>query len=340
LLTIDGSRGEGGGQILRTSLALSMVTGRTFRIERIRAGRRKPGLMRQHLTAVQAAAQVCGAAVEGATLGSRDLSFRPGPVRAGRYDFDVGTAGSATLVLQTVLPALLFAGGPSRLVLAGGTHNPHAPPFEFLERAFLPLLARMGAPVRAALELPGFYPAGGGRLTVEVESAARLAPLEIRERGALRARRAVARVSNLPMSIAQREVAVLTRALSLKPHEARAEIVASAGPGNVVLLEVESEALTEVFTGFGERGVRAETVAERLAREAREYLDAGVPVGRHLADQLLVLLALAGGGTFGTLSPSAHTTTNAAVIGEFLQARIAIEAEGEGGGYEVRVSVG
>jgi RNA 3'-terminal phosphate cyclase (ATP) len=161
MLTIDGSQSEGGGQVLRSSLALSLVTGRPFAIENIRAGRKKPGLLRQHLTAVLAAAEVSAAEVEGAALASRRLLFRPGRVRAGDYAFRVGTAGSATLVLQTVLPALLLAEGESTLTLEGGTHNPMAPPVDFLENAYLPLVNRLGPRVKVQLVRPGFYPAGG-----------------------------------------------------------------------------------------------------------------------------------------------------------------------------------
>src|SRR5262245_2007058 len=160
-ITIDGSAGEGGGQILRTALALSLVTARPFRIERIRAGRPKPGLLRQHLTAVQAAAKVGAARISGAEVGSLELTFEPTGLRGGAYDFAVGTAGSATLVLQTLLPALLRAREPSQLTIEGGTHNPYAPPFDFLARTFLPVLRRMGAAIEARLEAPGFYPAGG-----------------------------------------------------------------------------------------------------------------------------------------------------------------------------------
>src|SRR5512139_1323749 len=151
MIVIDGSRGEGGGQVLRSSLALSLVTGQPFRIEKIRAGRRKPGLMRQHLTAVNAAADIGCATVEGAHIGSQALAFYPRTVKPGRYHFAVGTAGSCTLVLQTVLPALLTAGFPSELVLEGGTHNPYAPPFDFLEQAFLPLMRKLGPGVSASL---------------------------------------------------------------------------------------------------------------------------------------------------------------------------------------------
>jgi RNA 3'-terminal phosphate cyclase (ATP) len=205
ILTIDGSQGEGGGQVLRSSLALSLVTGRPFVIEKIRAARKKPGLMRQHLTAVLAAAEISGAEVEGAALGSRRLVFSPGPVRAGDYTFRIGTAGSATLVLQTVLPTLLVAEVDSNLTLEGGTHNPMAPPLDFLEKAYLPLVNRLGPHVEVHLVRPGFYPAGGGEFTVHVQPAPQLGRLELIERGQIIARRVRALVANLPRHIAERE---------------------------------------------------------------------------------------------------------------------------------------
>jgi len=323
LLTIDGSQGEGGGQILRSSVALALVLGRPVRIERVRAGRRRPGLLRQHLTAVRAAAAIGeGGALEGAELGSMTIVFRPGVVRGGEHRFAVGSAGSATLVLQTILPPLLLAPAPSSLVLEGGTHNPMAPPFEQVERAFLPLLARMGCRVQAVLERHGFYPAGGGRLRVQIEPAVdgRLAPLELRERGALRSSRARAVVANLPRHIAERELARVRKTLGWAEPALELCEVESAGPGNLLSLELESEQLTEVVTGFGEKGVRAERVADLAIREARRYLRSGAPVGEHLADQLLLPLALAGGGAFRTLRPSSHLRTNVAVIQAFLPA--------------------
>jgi RNA 3'-terminal phosphate cyclase (ATP) len=323
MLTIDGAYGEGGGQILRSSLALSLVTGTPFRLERIRAGRAKPGLMRQHLTAVQAAAEIGRARVTGATIGSGSLEFRPGSVAPGRYGFSVGTAGSATLVLQTVLPPLLLASGRSELALEGGTHNVHAPPFDFLERVYLPLVRRMGPEVQARLDRPGFYPAGGGRFEVDIRPRPRLEPLELLERGPLRARHVRALVSRLPRSIAERELAAVAAELGWERREMRSEEVREPrGPGNVLMIELESEHVTEIVTGFGERGVPAETVAARAAAEARRYLEAGVPVGEHLADQLLLPLALAGGGAFLTLEPTAHTRTNAEVIARFLPVRV------------------
>jgi RNA 3'-terminal phosphate cyclase (ATP) len=329
MLTIDGSRGEGGGQILRSSLALA--TGTPFRIERIRAGRAKPGLMRQHLTALEAATAVGGASVEGAAIGSQEVVFRPGRVRAGTYRFAVGTAGSAGLVLQTVLLPLATAGGPSALILEGGTHNPHAPPFDFLAGAFLPLLRRMGARVEARLERAGFYPAGGGRMAIEIGEALALTPLDLPTRGATLRRRARALVSRLPRQIGDRELAVVRSRLGWAADELEVVVLGEgmAGPGNVLLLEIESAHVTEVFTGFGEVGVRAEAVAEQAAQEARSYLAADVPVGPHLADQLLLPLALAGGGRFRTVPLTRHATTNIEVIRQFLQRSIDVAPVGD-----------
>ena len=325
MLQLDGSRGEGGGQILRTSLALSMITGTPIQLQRIRAGRPKPGLMRQHLTAVRAAAKVCGAQLDGAELKSRQLNFTPGELAAGEYRFDIGTAGSATLVLQAVLPALMTAGTASRLTLCGGTHNIHAPPYDFLAKAFLPLLARMGPQVTATLVRPGFYPAGGGELIVDIDPAEGLARLDLIDSGRVVSRTARAIVSRLPRHIAEREVATLRRKLALSDRETVVEEVMSVGPGNVVLVEIESENVTEVFTGFGQRGVPAEKVAAGVARQTTRYLEAGVPVGEHLADQLLLPLALAGSGRYRTVAPSTHTTTNIETIREFLDVPIDVE---------------
>jgi RNA 3'-terminal phosphate cyclase (ATP) len=322
MLTIDGSQGEGGGQILRTSLALSLVTGTPFRIESIRARRAKPGLMQQHLTAVRAAAEVSRADVKGTAIGSRELTFKPGAIRTGDFFFAVGTAGSTTLVLQTVLPALLRAPGASSLVLEGGTHNPHAPPFDFLEKTFLPMINRMGPRVRAKLERPGFYPAGGGRFSVRIEPAV-LSPLDLRARGAVRHRLARAIVANLPRHIAERELHVVAELLGWSPDELQIEEVREAhGPGNLLMLEIECDHITEVVTAFGQRGVPAESVARKAVAEVERYLAAGVPVGEHLADQLLLPLALASGGSFVTLAPSLHAETNSEVIKMFLPVNI------------------
>jgi RNA 3'-terminal phosphate cyclase (ATP) len=322
LIVIDGSFGEGGGQILRTSLSLSMVTGRQFRIDNIRAGRDKPGLLRQHLTAVRAAAEVCGAAVEGDAIGSRSLRFSPGPIRSGEYAFSIGTAGSTTLVLQTVLPALLRAPGASRVVIEGGTHNPHAPTVDFLTRAFLPLLRKMGASVELTLDRHGFYPAGGGRITARIGPAPVLRPLELSARGEIVSREAVATIAALSGEIAKRELRVVAEMLGWGAETVRiSQLEPGRGPGNVVSITLASEHVTEVFTSFGVRGLSAEAVARGAVGQVRDYLRSGAPVWEHLADQLVLPLALAGGGRFVTGPLSAHARTNIAVTEKFLDIR-------------------
>jgi RNA 3'-terminal phosphate cyclase (ATP) len=321
MLTIDGAAGEGGGQVLRTALGLSLVTGEPFVIERIRAGRAKPGLQRQHLAAVDAAAAIGGARVEGAALGAQRLAFRPDRVRGGDYRFAIGTAGSTTLVLQTILPALLRADRPSSVVLGGGTHNPLAPPFEFLQLAFAPVLRSMGASLDLQLLRHGFAPAGGGTLAVNVAPSPSLRPPSLLERGRAGLRRARALLANLPDEIARRELAVVRRRLDVHPEELLVERVEAAGPGNVLLLELPAEGANEVIAAFGERGVRAEDVAAKACNEALAFLATTAPVGTHLADQLLIPMALAGGGEFRTPPPSLHTRTNAQVIERFLPIR-------------------
>jgi len=330
LVQIDGSLGEGGGQVLRTALALALVTRTPIKITNIRAGRKKPGLLSQHLASVNAAVAVSQAEVRGNAIGSGELYFSPQDIRPGSYHFAVGTAGSCTLVLQTVLPALSLAGGPSELTLEGGTHNPFAPPFDFLAKTFLPLLNRMGPTVMAALRRPGFYPAGGGKISVSIMPVSSLTRIDIPGRDELKACAARAMVSRLPRKIAERELAVIKKELAFSPLQLHdEEITDSPGPGNVVSVEVESEHVTEVFTAFGRRGVPAEEVALEVVAEAGEYLSSGVPVGKHLADQLLIPMALAGGGSFRTLFPTRHTATNIEVIRKFLSVDIEVGASDE-----------
>lgn len=328
-ITLDGSEGEGGGQILRSSLSLSLVTGRAFRMVKVRAGRGKPGLLRQHLTCVRAAAEVSGAAVEGAELGSQTLSFAPGPMRAGDYVFRIGSAGSTMLVMQSVLPALLRGSAAWTLAFEGGTHNTMAPSYDFIERVFLPVVNRMGPTVTCALERTGFYPAGGGRVTVAVTPSEGLARIELMERGAVVSKRVVARVAGLPGGIARREVVAADAVLGWGEECLRVESLPKEwGPGNVVLVEVVCERATEVFMACGEKGRSAEAVGAAVAKEAKAWLDAEVPVDEHLADQLLLPMALAGGGRFVTTEPSLHTMTNARVIERFLPVTIAAAEAG------------
>ena len=319
MLTIDGSHGEGGGQVLRTSLALSLLTRTPFRIENIRAKRKTPGLLRQHLTAVQAAAQIGDAAVEGASVGSSTLTFIPQALRSGEYAFAIGTAGSTMLVLQTILLPLALAEGPSVVELEGGTHNPSAPPYDFMERAFLPLLRRMGAEVELELLRPGFYPAGGGMIRVRIAPASRLGRLELDERGAITTRRARAVVANLPWTIAEREAKTAVAELEWPEDCVEAHtLTGSAGPGNLISIIVGAEHVTDVFTAFGERGVRAEQVAHAAVKQARRYINSNAAVGEQLADQLLLPLAIGAGGTFTTTPLSGHATTNIETIRRFV----------------------
>jgi RNA 3'-terminal phosphate cyclase (ATP) len=336
LIEIDGAFGEGGGQILRTSLALSLITRQPFRIWNIRANRAKPGLRRQHVTAVRAAATVGAADLDGDKVDSRELVFRPKRVRAGEYRFSVGTAGSTTLVFQAVLPALMVADAPSQLTFEGGTHNSGAPPFDYLDHVFLPVLNRMGPRVTARLVRHGFAPGGQGSFEVRVTPVRRLDALQLMRRGEIRERRVRALYANLPDHVAEREIATVRAHAEWAQAQATAERVDAAGSGNIVLLEVRTDELSELFTGYGERGVPAETVAQTAVRCAEEYLASGAPVGEHLADQILIPMALGEGGIYRTMRPTLHTTTNAEVIRKFLRVTIEID-EITPSEWEVRV---
>jgi len=325
MIQIDGSHGEGGGQIIRTALTLSLATGTPFCVSHIRAGRKRPGLLKQHLTAVKAAAEIGHASTQGADLHSRSLVFEPGEVTPGDYHFSIGTAGSSTLVLQTLLPVLLTAGGPSTLRLEGGTHNAYAPPFDFVDEAFLPLVNRLGPTCTATLDRRGFYPAGGGKLQVTIQPSTELERLDLIEPGSARDVSARAIVSRLPRHVAERELKVLATQLGLRNRQTEVvEDTTSPGPGNAVVVVIRSETATEVVTSFGSKGVPAERVAKEAAQETQAYLDAAVPVGSHLADQLLVPLALGSGGSYVTLPPTAHTKTNAETIQKFLDVSISM----------------
>ncbi|HEY0115231.1 MAG TPA: RNA 3'-terminal phosphate cyclase [Allosphingosinicella sp.] len=322
MIIIDGSEGEGGGQVVRNACALSLVTGAPFRATNIRGGRDKPGLMRQHVTAIEAASSIGNGECEGLNIGSSELTFRPGSVKPGEYRFAVGTAGSTGLVLQTVLPPLMLADAPSRLVLEGGTHNIYAPPFEFLAETFLPIVNRMGPRVEARLVRHGFYPRGGGRIEVDIAPAP-LRPVECMERGALLGRSATAVIAALPLEIAEREIATARKLLADWPEEAFAvhELPSERGPGNILLLAARFEHVTEIFSGFGKLGVPAERVAKTAAARMTGYCGSPAFAGPYLADQLLLPFALAGGGSFTTVKPSKHALTAAAVIELFLGRR-------------------
>lgn len=325
MLTIDGSQGEGGGQILRSALTLSMLTGEPFRIEKIRAGRAKPGLLRQHLAAVKAAAEISAGKITGAELGSTSLTFAPGEVRAGDYHFAIGSAGASALVFQTIFLALARQAVASRVTIEGGTHNLSAPPFEYLDRVFLPAVARMGFDATLTLHRHGFYPAGGGKLEASIGPARAAAEKFVAEdRGHLLSRRGEAVFANLAVDIARRELAKLSELLALAEDELMIREVKSAGPGNVLWLEIRHEQATDLFTAHGEMGVSAEQVAGKVARQVEKYVESGAAVGPYLADQLLLPLALSRGGRFTTTRPTPHTLSNIEVIEKFLPVEITV----------------
>ena len=332
-IEIDGSAGEGGGQILRTALALSMCTGLPVELRHIRARRPKPGLMRQHLTCVQAAQAVCAAKVAGAEPGSQQLRFEPGAVRAGDYAFNVGTAGSCTLVLQTVLPALMLLREASRVQLGGGTHNPMAPPFHFLERSFAPLLRRLGVGLDLSLRRHGFYPAGGGEIMARIDpQPGGLAPFDLNERGSPREAFAECLVAGLPPMVAARELAVVERALGFTEAQLRIPAMrAHEGPGNALMITLGFEHVTEVVTAFGEKRLNAEQVARAAVRDVAAYRASDGALGPHLADQWALPLALAvatrGGAaaSFTCTDTTEHFRTNASVIEQFLPVKFRVE---------------
>ncbi|MCS8149769.1 RNA 3'-terminal phosphate cyclase [Pseudomonas aeruginosa] len=312
LIELDGS--EGGGQILRSALSLSMTSGQPLRIRNIRGRRSRPGLLRQHLTAVRAAAEICAAEVEGAELGSRELAFRPGAIRAGDYAFAICSAGSCSLVLQTLLPALLAANGESRVRISGGTHNPLAPPADFLRDSWLPLLQRMGAEVDLELLRHGFVPAGGGELLAR------------------------ALLAGIPGHVGERELERVRQRLGWSDEEHQLEFLAEdQGPGNALLLRIDCEHICATFCAFGQAGVSAERVAEQVATQAIGWMESGCAADEHLADQLLLPMALAGAGSFTTPRLSAHLQSNRRVIERFLPVRIGDQAL-DGGGHRIVIT--
>ena len=343
LIEIDGSYGEGGGQVLRTALALSALTGQPTRIDRIRAGRRNPGLAPQHLAGVLATARICDAAVQGAAVGATTITFEPRErPRPGAYHVDVaesaqqGSAGSVTLILQTLLLPLAFAGATSHLTLRGGTHVAWSPPFDYLEQVYLPTLARAGFRADCHLDAWGFYPVGNGQISARVEPVKLpLTSLTLEERGELQQVQGRAIACNLPADIAQRIANragnVLTGAglpARLTPHRAK-----GAGPGAGLFLVATYDQAVAGFAALGAKGKPSDKVADEACQELLAYHAAAAPVDPHLADQLLLPLALtAGRSQFRTSQVSLHLLTNAPIIQRFIPAHISIDgAEGRPG---------
>ena len=333
-LLIDGSYGEGGGQILRTSLALSSVLGIPVDIINIRMSRKKPGLQPQHLTAVKAAATISSARVKGADLSSTALSFSPGAIAGGDFRFDVsekkGSAGSTSLVLQTILLPLCFAEHPSTITVLGGTHVPWSPTFHYLKQVFSQVLSRIGVSVDLNIEKWGWYPIGGGKVLAQIAPKREFTPFTITERRKLKRVKGISAVSNLPREIAERQRNQVISVLSQRGISADIEIISapSPGKGTLVFLHTEFENAVAGFDALGAIGKRAEDVANDSCHAMFEYLDTGGALDPHLADQVIPYLALAGGKSeFTTSRITQHLLTNIWVVKQFMDAHIEVEGE-------------
>ena len=321
-IQIDGSQGEGGGQILRTALALSMITGQAFELINIRAGRKKPGLMRQHLVCVQASQHISQAYVEGAELHSQRLYFAPQHVQSGKYQFQIGSAGSTTLVLQTLLPALLLQNESSELTISGGTHNPLAPTADFIEHCFLPALEKLGIAVEFKLNKAGFFPIGAGEIQIKIQPWQHRNKLNLLDRGTLQSTEAFAAVLNLSeeAQIAQRELATLNKRLKLDTQQQFH--LNGISQGNTAYVKVAHQNHVQLFTTLGEMRKSAEQIANHLAEQVKRYIASQAVVDEYLADQLLLPLALGQGGEFTAQCISEHTRTQAVMIEKFIDCEI------------------
>ncbi len=322
MIEIDGSQGEGGGQILRTSLSLAACLGKSVHIRNIRQGRKKPGLMRQHLACVNAIKKVSNAKVKGASLGSKAIEFIPSEIQAGDYHFSVGSAGSSILVFQTVLPALLLADKPSSLVFEGGTHNPMAPSYDFIKFTFLPVLEQLGIKFSAKIERYGFYPVGAGHWEIEITPPKVFSRLKLEQREQLLKTEAICIGSGIPGHVLEREKKQLLRRLGWSEKSITTTTVRSLGAGNMVILKAHYPKVTEVVGSIGTLGVSAERVADNAISLLQRYQDSGVPVGSYLADQLLLPMVIGEGGSFVTGPLSEHFKTNIAVIKQLTDVEI------------------
>ncbi len=343
MIEIDGK--DGGGQMLRSALSLAMVTGKSMRMINIRGQRNKSGLMRQHLTCVQAAVAISNGSVDGAEMRSTELVFHPGRVQAGNYVFKIGSAGSTTLLLQTLLPALLLADGESCVEVHGGTHNPMAPPIDFLKESFLPQLHKMGAQIDLECQKPGFAPAGGGVIRAKVTPMSRFRPVDWLDRGKLVEKRLDVLLAHVPTSVAEREITSFRRYVDKAQRKDSAmevvlgkwadnEVVvrqseSSDGSGNTLAAQLTFEHVTERVTTFGQRGVTAESVAQECWKALQRYLGSRATVGVRLADQLLLPMALAGEGALETVSLSNHLKTNMTVLEQFLDVSFVVQEKGD-----------
>jgi RNA 3'-terminal phosphate cyclase (ATP) len=343
ILRVDGAQGEGGGQVLRTALALSALRGVPVEIHSIRARRRNPGLQAQHLTVVNALAEICGAKVEGAALGSQRVHFIPGAIQAGEYDFDVGTAGSTTLVLQAILLPLALAAGPSRVALTGGTHVPWSPPVHYLREVWFPALAEMGLAVTLELLRWGFYPKGSGRIHVVIEGGAMLRPASLVSRQGSARLHGLSAVANLPRGIAERQRDRILRRLEEERLQADITVAEAeaSGAGDFLLLVADAGGVPAGFSALGERGKPAERVADEVVDSLLDFLRTEAACDPHLADQLILPMALAGGTSRLTTSRvTPHLMTSVRIVQQALGCPAQIGGEEGGPGHLTIEGVG
>lgn len=330
MIHIDGSYGEGGGQILRTSLTLSSILNLSFEMNNIRAKRKKPGLLPQHLTSVRAAKKITDAKVEGDEFKSQNLVYEPKKICGGEYEFDVaeerGSAGATGLVFQTIIPILLFGKRPSKVTIKGGTHVPFAPPYHYLKETFLPTLRKMDLELELSIGRWGFYPRGGGEISVLITPLSNLNPLRIAEKGKLLELRGISAVANLPLSIAHRQKKRTVERLNEFKVDIEIEEAASVGPGTFIFLLAKYENCLCGFSALGARGKPAERVADEVADAFLYHHNSNGAVEKHLADQLLLYASLAKGeSSFTTSKISQHLFTNKWVVEKFLPAKIEID---------------
>lgn len=347
MIDIDGSYREGGGQILRTALSLSCLFRKPFRIFNLRKGRKKPGLMPQHLTCVRAAQLFSGAEVKGDSIGSTELIFSPGEVKGGNYVFDIGTAGSTSLVLQTLIPALIFSEGKTTITLKGGTHVPFSPSYHYLAEVFVAFMKVLGMGMHLSIEFYGFYPTGGGRVRAEIFPAKMLKPFKAVERGEILKLTGYSGVGNLPLSIAERQKNALTEKIDSQkilpvqplpkggqggfesyPPDIELLNIPTPGQGTFVFLKSKSEHSIAGFTSLGARGKKAEAVGEEAAQEFLDYYSTGAALDPHMSDQIVLYLSICKEESVFTSSRiTEHLMTNLWVIQQFHEYRYAVEGE-------------
>ena len=330
MLEIDGGFGEGGGQVLRTSLSLSCLLNKPFRIFNIRIKRKKPGLMPQHLMGIRALNLISNARVKGDAKGSTELVFEPDEVKSGDYLFDIGTAGSTSLLLQTIILPLIFAKGRSSLSLRGGTHVPFSPPFHYISEVFIPILKKLGINIETRIESYGFYPKGGGKVRVEISPSIKIKGMKFLERGEIKKLRGISGVGNLPLSIAERQKDTALKVLASEGLKAEIETlsVLTPGQGTFMFLGAETDHCLAGFSSLGERGKRAESVGEEAAKNFLSYYSTSSCLDHHMADQIVLYLAIAQEESSLTISEiSDHLLTNLWVIDKFLDIQYVIEGE-------------